>query len=459
MTHPLVICGLGPGGADQLTAETRSAIDGAEIRYLRTRQHPTAGQITGARSFDEVYDRLESFAEVYAEIVERLVAAVGRGERVVYIVPGSPLVLEESVRRLRDDDRVEVEVVPALSFLDVVWARLGVDPVDESVRLVDGHRFSIDAAGERGPLLVAHVHAPWVLSDIKLAVEPGPDQRACVLQRLGTPEERIFDVAWADLDRLVEPDHLTSIFLPELANPVANELARTVSLVKRLRQDCPWDRKQDHQSLRSYLLEETYELLDAIDGLPSGAAGPEVDASLMDAYAGLEEELGDVWFQVLFHAELAAEAGQFTIADVAATLHEKLVRRHPHVFGDVETADTDVIVSNWERIKQEEKQRESAMDGVPTGLPSLALAAKVLQRGRRSGATVDLGPLTESVRELLGTGTDEEALGRTLLALVDVAGELDLDAEGALRLVIMSARDRFRTLERRGAVTADWVLG
>lgn len=469
MSHPLVVCGLGPGGVDQLTAETRAAIDDADVRYLRTERHPSAGLVEDATTFDEIYDRADTFADVYAEIVEVLVEAVGRGQRVAYIVPGSPLVLEQSVRRLRSDDRVEVSLIPGLSFLDLVWARLGVDPVDDGVRLIDGHRFGVDAAGERGPLLVAHVHASWVLSDIKLAIDAGPEQKAVVLQRLGTPEERIFEVEWPDLDRVVEADHLTSLYLPEVAAPVARELARTVALMHRLRQDCPWDQEQTHESLRPYLLEETYELLDAVDQLPATArAGDKADTgtdeATMAAYADLEEELGDVWFQVLFHTELAAEAGQFSIADVAATLHEKLVRRHPHVFADVDAEDTDEIVSNWEKIKQEEKQRASAMDGVPTALPALSLSAKILQRAKRAGTPIDLGPSLERADRALGaeasdSDRDATTLGRLLLALVHLASERGIDPEAALRDATMAARERYRAQEREGSVTADWVLG
>ena len=132
-------------------------------------------------------------------------------------MPGSPRVLERTVDLLvADGDAagVEVEVLPAMSFLDLAWVRLGVDPLEDGVRLVDGHRFAEAAAGERGPLLVAHCHNRRVLSDIKLAFEDETPAVAVVLQRLGLPDERVVEVAWADLDRAVEPDHLTSVYVP-----------------------------------------------------------------------------------------------------------------------------------------------------------------------------------------------------------------------------------------------------
>ncbi|MCP3989501.1 MAG: nucleotide pyrophosphohydrolase [Actinomycetia bacterium] len=456
MKPKLTIGGLGPGGPDHLTIETDQVLAGASTCFLRTGRHPTAARVRAPVTFDHLYETADTFSDVYGGIVEALVEAATAESGVVYAVPGSPLVLEESVRRLRADERIEVELLPALSFLDVAWARLGVDPVDDGVRLVDGHQFSTQAAGERGPLLVAHTHASHVLSDIKLAIDAGPQQRVIVMQRLGAADESIFELAWPDLDRLVQPDHLTSLYLPEVTAPVAMELVRSVELMHLLRRDCPWDQEQDHQSLRKFLLEETHELLDAIDGL---AHAVKSGADLGVAYQELEEELGDVWFQVLFHTELATEAGQFTIADVARTLHDKLVGRHPHVFGEVSVEGTDQIVSNWEQIKQEEKERASALDGVPGSLPALSLAAKILERARRSGAAADFGALEASSAEFLAPIDSEAALGAALLALVSGSGARGFDAEGALRGAVRAASDRFRADEVGGSISSDWVRG
>ncbi len=458
MTARLTVCGLGPGDPRLVTAATLDAVAACDVRFLRTRRHPTADVVGDARSFDDVYDGAHTFDEVYGEIVERLVAAAvaaGGERRVLYAVPGSPLVLESTVRRLRHDDRVDVEVVPALSFLDLAWDRLGVDPVDDGVRLVDGHRFAVEAAGERGPLLVAHTHAAWVLSDVKLAIDAGPEQRVVVLQGLGTPQERVFEVAWPDLDREVEPDHLTSLYLPTVVAPVASELMASVELMHRLRQDCPWDRAQGHTSLKPHLVEETYEVLEAIESVERAVARGDDPAK---AYADLEEELGDLWFQILFHAELATENGQFTVADVARTLHDKLVVRHPHVFGTAVAADPAEVERRWEAIKRAEKARDSALDGIPAALPALLLAAKYIQRARRTGVPADPGPLGADLDRLL-PGGDGDAVGRLLLAVVELACRHGVDAEDALRRAALAAADRFRAGERAGGPGSDWLLG
>ncbi|MGH9085956.1 MAG: SAM-dependent methyltransferase, partial [Acidimicrobiales bacterium] len=259
----VTVVGLGPAGPDLLTTGTVEAIGRASTRFLRTRRHPAAAAVPEAADFDHVYDAASTFDEVYAAIVEALVAAADRDGAVLYAVPGSPVVAERTVELLLADDRVEVEVLPALSFLDLAWARLGIDPVALGVRLVDGRRFEVEAAGERGPLLVGQCDQPHVLSEIKLCLDDGPE--VVVLQRLGLPDESVRAVAWDDVDRAVAPDHLTSLWVPELGQPVAGELARFHQLVRTLRAECPWDREQTHASLTRHLLEETYEVLEALD--------------------------------------------------------------------------------------------------------------------------------------------------------------------------------------------------
>jgi tetrapyrrole methylase family protein/MazG family protein len=427
------VVGLGPAGPELVTAETLAAIERVPVRYLRTTRHPAASLLDGAPSFDHLYESADRIDDVYAGIVDALVAAAAEHGEVLYAVPGSPRVAERSVALLVADGRVadgraEVVVLPALSFLDLAWTRLGIDPLAEGVRIVDGHRFAVEAAGERGPLLVAQCDTREVLSEIKLAVGDDPPATATVIQRLGLPDETVVEVAWEDLDRAVEPDHLTSVWLPELAAPVAAELVRFSELVRTLRRECPWDRQQTHRSLTRHLLEETYEVLEAIEALdePSG-------------YEHLEEELGDLLFQVVFHATLGAEAGQFTLADVARGVHDKLVGRHPHVFAGLDVAGADEVVQNWEQIKKAEKGRDSVMEGIPGELPSLLYALKVQKKAASLGIHADGLPLEQVL--------DEAALADALWALVAAARTLDLDPEAALRARAAAFRDHVRAQE------------
>ena len=433
----ITVVGLGPGDQNLLTTQTARILDEAHAKgrlVLRTRRHPAAEVVPDAPSFDDVYERADSFEEVYQTIVERLIEM---GDT-VYAVPGSPSVAEHTVELLIADPRVAVEVVPALSFADLAWVRLGIDPLAEGVRIVDGRNFAEAAAGERGPLLVAQCDQQHVLSDIKLSVDTSahPDETidVTVVQRLGLDDESIFTVAWDDLDRSIEPDHLTSIFIPQLAAPVAGEMANFASLVGRLRKECPWDSTQTHLSLRRHLLEESYEVLEAIDGL---------DEATGEGFDLLEEELGDLLFQVFIHAELAAEAGWFTVADVARGIHDKLYHRHPHVFG-ADAADdnptVDELLTDWEARKLLEKDRGSVMDGIPRELPALALAAKVQKKASGAGKPVIVKPLSGAADAAINS---EDELGEALMALVSRARELDLDPEGALRTAANRAMASF----------------
>jgi len=429
----VVVVGLGPAGPDLVTVEAQAAIAQAPVRFVRTTRHPPATLVADAIAFDDVYDAGETLDDVYAEIVRQVIEAAHDHGEVLYAVPGSPAVGERTVELLRAafaEGHIDLTVLPALSFVDLAWARLGVDPVASGVRIVDAHRFAVEAAGERGPLLVAQCDSRAVLSEIKLCLDLDRPP-ITVLQRLGAPDEHTFDVERADLDRAVEPDHLTSLYFESVAAPVASEVARFDELVHVLRERCPWDREQTHQSLTRHLLEETYEVLEALERL---------DPETGEGYHDLEEELGDLLFQICFHATLAGENGAFTLADVARTVHDKLVVRHPHVFGDAEADSAEAVMSTWEERKKHEKGRDSVFEGIPPSLPSLLYAHKVVRKAGSIGAPVpDPAPVE-----------DADAIGDALLALVVAARALDVDPEAALRAAAVELRDRARAHEADG---------
>ena len=207
-----------------------------------------------------------------------------------------------------------------------------------------------------------------------------------------------------------------------------SKLIDLVKVMDRLRSPggCPWDAKQTHHSLLEYLVEETYETVEAIE--------------LNDSEA-LREELGDLLLQVVFHARIAQDDEGWDIDDVAAGIAEKLIARHPHVFADVTVADDDELESNWNRIKAEEKGRSSVLEGIPAALPALVLAGKIQARSK------DLPLQRDDVSALDAELDDEAALGRMLWDLVRIARARGWDAESALRGEIRRRSDEIRAIE------------
>ena len=230
------------------------------------------------------------------------------------------------------------------------------------------------------------------------------------------------------------------------SNGKISEFQTLVDIVAKLRAPggCPWDREQTHESLRRTLLEEAHEVLEAIDG-----ADPSV----------LTEELGDLLVQIAFHADIAQEAGQFDMGDVVERINRKLIRRHPHVFGDTTVADAREVERNWERIKAEERAasgiRKSPVDGIPASLPAMAAAQLMQDRVARAGFEWDditgvLDKLSEEIGELRQADTQEEKaheLGDVFFVLVNLARWMDLHAEDVLRQANSRFRSRYLGME------------
>jgi len=227
------------------------------------------------------------------------------------------------------------------------------------------------------------------------------------------------------------------------------ELTKLVELTAHLRgpDGCPWDREQTHQSLTRYVIEETYEVVEALE---------ENDLEK------LAEELGDLLLQVYLHAEIARQDGDFTIGDVFEHVSAKLIRRHPHVFGQVEVENAGQVVQNWEEIKRQERisagkdiESESTLDGVPLASPALIVAQKYQKRAAKIGFDYDnlqavLAKLTEELQELQEAATPEhqhEEMGDVLFMVARVARELNIDAEEALRSANRKFRRRFQAME------------
>ena len=457
--------GLGPAGLDLLLPVARSEIERVSHRFARTGRHPAVAEFETVgltfETFDAAYEAATDFDELYLTIVASVIDAAHEHSEVVYAVPGNPGVAERTVPLLRAAAGAELDVVvvPGLSFVDLAWTRLGRDPM-VGVHVVDAADFVPAAAGRSGPMLIGHCINALVLSDLKLVLLDAlpADTPVVVLQRLGLPDELVTEVLLVELDRTVTPDHLTSVFVDAGEHTIAGDVARLVALAQRLRGPggCPWDAEQNHHSLTRYLLEEAYETVEVLELLPDAAPDGDID---YDAYARVEDELGDLLFQVVFHSILAAEAGAFDLGDVATGVHDKLVRRHPHVFGDVDAATASDVLANWEQIKKQERASSSLVDGISPGLPSLLYAHKLYRKAASVGLEPDVdtdgfATMTDALARLrvsAGAGETETALGDLLAGAVVVARANGVDGETSLRGWAGRFRDRFMRMEAQAA--------
>lgn len=469
------IVGLGPGDPSALPPRAFALLTSGLPVLLRTQRHPTIehGPLAEARmnapagrfiALDDEYEYGESFSQTYAAIVERVLRTHASRGDCVYAVPGHPLVGETTVAMLLDatkDSGIEIKVTGAPSFVDACLEAVGKAVVG-NVRVVDAHLLLSDnphalaiLRGE-GPLLLYQVHSRDVASTVKLALMDAgwPDDfPVLAIQSAGVPgAEEVRETPLYTLDRQ-HCDHLTSVWvdpLPEALLPDDFSVLR--SIMKRLRNPeggCPWDKEQTHATLRKYVLEEAYEVVDAIDA---------------DDPDALCEELGDLLLQVVFHAQLGAEECLFDADDVVAGICRKLVRRHPHVFGEVRADDAETVLRNWNAIKAEEKAEKgtapaSVLDGVPRAVPALALAHETSKRVVKVGfewadTAAVLSKAEEEFRELraeVDAGSSRERiaeeLGDVLFTLVNVARKAGIDPELALRAQVDRFGKRWRHVE------------
>jgi tetrapyrrole methylase family protein / MazG family protein len=448
----ITITGLGPGALDRVPGSVRDLLlDDGRTVIVRTVHHPAAQELAELREVtfcDDLYEDSESFADVYEAIASRVIDASSSGP-VVYAVPGSPMIGEFAVRRIVADGD-DVEVIAAESFVDAISRTVGYDPLDRGLQILNGHDLPDPLILDK-PTVIGHLDSPEILGDVLDAVgRVVPEEtEVTLLSAVGAPDAKVvtdqvegLDASYAGLR--------TSLFID--APP--GGLVGAVQVMRRLRDECPWDREQTHQSLVKNLIEEVFELIEAIARLPENG----ID---WVAYAAVEDEIGDVLLQVLFHEAIARESGAFDIDGVAEMLRQKLVRRHPHVFGDVDVSGAGEVKANWDRIKESERGAPagSAIDGIPEGLPGMQRAAKVQNRAAKVGFDWDhadqvIPKVREEVDELAvamaGHGDVVAELGDLLFSIVNLARHLGVEPELAIRRATDTFEHRFRRMEAVG---------
>lgn len=460
MIGKINIIGLGPGGIEDISLGTMEKMKHFQHVYLRTRKHPTVSYLEKIgivfKSFDSIYDQGENFQEVYHKIVLELIEKAKQEKEIVYAVPGHPLVAEETVERilkLSEQQKLEVEILPAMSFIDAMIQSLKIDPI-YGLKIIDALEMDSQGVDPKIGNIITQVYSPLIASETKLKLmEYYKDETMIIIVRAAgvEGEEKIVQIPLYELDRQPWIDYLTSVYIPpvvEVQQMSGGQIQRLEEIVSILRgkNGCPWDKKQTHESLKENFIEEVYEVIDAI---------------CKEDMKNLEEELGDVLLQVVFHSQIAKEKGYFDLQDVIRGICEKLIYRHPHIFGNVDVKTSKEVLINWEKLKKIEKDMNTqteVLKAVPNSLPALMRAYKVQKKA------ADIGFDWESIEDVIEKIKEEfyeflevystsnpdkivEELGDLLFSVVNGARFLKIQPEIALGKATEKFIHRFSYME------------
>lgn len=452
----LKIMGLGPGAYEALTIGALKELKNNKNIYFRTEKHPTVDFLKDEgikfKSYDHAYEKYDSFDDVYKYIAEDLITKIKDDEDLIYAVPGHPLVAEKSVINLIElckENNIQYEVLPAVSFVDAMMEALQVDPI-EGVKIIDAFDMKNQILDKRVGTIITQVYNNFIASEVKLRLLEGyEDDTEIIFVRAAGVEglESIRKIPLYELDWQEDIDYLTSIYIPkDLGNK--KDFQDLLDIIETLRNPggCPWDREQTHESLKSAILEECYEVIDAIENEDEDA---------------LIEELGDVLLQVVFHASIGKEDGYFDIMDVIGAISNKMINRHPHVFGNEEANTSEQVLVNWDEIKKEEKGIKTLteeMQNIAKSLPATTRAYKVQKKAKKVGFDWDdvncaMDKVKEELNEIKEVYNCEDKsiiegeVGDLLFACINVARFLEVDGELALDKTIKKFIKRFSYIE------------
>jgi tetrapyrrole methylase family protein / MazG family protein len=451
----ITLLGLGPGDPAKLTIEAWDILGSATEIWLRTKSHPTVAGLPASLkvySFDDLYDESDSFDEVYSNIINKVMELGLRPEGVIYAVPGDPFMAEATCPVIAKRARaagLPLKVISGLSFLEPVFSALGMDPYPRLV-LMDALELSQahhPAFPPDMPVLIAQVYSRMVAAEVKMTLNAiYPDEHPVrLVHAAGTKAELIEELPLYQIDRSENIGLLTVLYLPPLGEGTSFEAFQEIIAHLRAPDGCPWDIEQTHASLRAHLLEETYETLAALD-----SEDPEKMA----------EEFGDLLLQIILNAQIASEDGEFNMSDVLKGIYDKIIRRHPHVFGEVQVEGVGGVLKNWEKLKADERAGSSEperglLGGVPLALPALIQAQEYQERAAHVGFDWPeiqgvLEKIAEEIQEVRDAESEGELageLGDLFFALVNLARWKKVDAESALRGTNTRFRQRFAYVE------------
>ena len=450
------IVGLGPGAPESLTIGAVEALENSKNLYFRTEKHPTVDylkkRLESFNTCDNYYEEGHSFDEVYSNIAKNIIKEYKKSGELVYAVPGHPLVAERSVVNLINlckENDIEYKILPAVSFIDAMMDRLQIDPI-EGLKVIDAFDIKNQILDKRIGTIITQVYNPLIASEVKLELlEYYNDETEIYYVRAAgiEGEESIRKIPIYELDMQEDIDYLTSVYIPKDVNNKKDfyDLIHTIEIL-RGEDGCSWDREQTHESIKNSLLEEAYEVVEAIED---------------DNIDGLIEELGDVLLQVVFHSVIGKEDGYFNISDVIETITNKMIYRHPHVFKNKTDATSDEVLDSWDELKKKEKNYETLteeINGIAKTLPSLTKAHKVQKKVSKVGFDFEnineaVKKIEEEISEVLDVYKSNnrekiiDEMGDLLFACVNLSRLLNVDEEEALNKSIKKFIKRFKFIE------------
>ncbi|MEG2738965.1 nucleoside triphosphate pyrophosphohydrolase [Clostridium sp.] len=449
------IIGLGTGNIEDITVGTLKILETEKNIYFRTLNNPLISFIKEKnikfKTYDHFYNKQLDLDEVHKNIAEDLVKLNKEVGDIVYGVPGHPLIGELSVELLIDicnKENIQYKIFQAVSFIDVIIEKLKIDP-SEGLKIINSNNLSNQIIDKRNGIIITDIYNQFIASEVKLKLSEIYDDETSITFIKGAGIkglESIREIKLYELDMQEDIDDITSIYVSKDLNG-RKDIYDLIDLIDVLRGEngCPWDREQTHESIKNAIVEESYEVKDAIEK--------------EDEYA-LIEELGDVLLHVVFHASIGKEDEYFNFTDVLEGIYKKMVFRHPHIFKD-DLISSEEVVQNWEEIKKEEKGFETMTDelnGIASALPALIRAHKVQNKARKVGFDFDnikdvSEKVIEELKEVLDVYNIEnreritEEVGDLLFSCVNVARFLDVDEEEALNKTTDKFIRRFSYIE------------
>ena len=434
---------IGPGDVFLLNQATVDTLRGASPLILRTDHHPLAAWLNDQDisyvSLDDLYESSDDFDCMNSAMADRVWQLAAEGKHAVYAVPD--LLTDRSVDELFrhiPESCSEPEIIPGFSYADFYLARCRGLISSGNIRIVSASEFLSSFYDPEQSLLITEVDGAITAGDVKAHLSSLFDEESSVwlIQAGGRP----VSLPLYELDRKKKYDHMTAVLVPgsDFLHHCRNTIHDLLNIMERLRapDGCPWDSIQTHESLRPYMVEEAWEAVNAIDDNDPDH---------------LADELGDLLFQIVFHASVGKSFGEFDFVDVVTNICTKMIHRHPHVFGSKHVSSPDEVSDTWEEIKRQEtgsRTVSESLNDVSPGLPSLKYAIKVNKKAqqlpswRRNPADI-----AEEIRNLSGLllaadgSLDEKVMGKLLFLCTHLCHRSDRDAE----IILHQAVDRFKS--------------